>query len=252
MGIGPVMSRVLSGVNGTCYFLTSLVALLMIERFGRRPLMLWTALLQCATMAILAGLYNIVQDGKTAREGGLAVTGGQKAAQVVSILMLFLFNTWFSVGWLGMTWLYPAEVTPLRIRAPANAISTASNWLFNFMVVMATGPMFNTIGLGTYAFFAAMNGVIIFPIVYLFFPETKKYSLEELDLIFAIAHNERRNPVTVSKEGNIPKAGSREAEQILGRTARAEKHGDGGVGGIGRRLSHVISRDSHKGQSQHV
>lgn len=111
------MSRVLAGVNGVCYFLTSLVALFMIERFGRRPLMLWTSLLQCGTMAILAGLYNIV---------------GQKnkAAQGISILMLFLFNTWFSVGWLGMTWLYPAEVTPLRIRAPANAISTASNWLF--------------------------------------------------------------------------------------------------------------------------
>lgn len=121
MGIGPLMSRVLSGVNGTCYFLTSLVALLMIERFGRRPLMLWTALLQCATMAILAGLYNSVEENN-------------KAAQGVSILMLFLFNTWFSVGWLGMTWLYPAEVTPLRIRAAANAISTASNWAFNFMV----------------------------------------------------------------------------------------------------------------------
>lgn len=108
------------------------------------------------------------------------------------------------------------------------------------MVVMATGPMFNTIGWGTYAFFAAMNGLVIFPCVYIFFPETKKYSLEELDLIFAIAHNERRSPVAVSREGNIPKAGSREAEQILGRTARVDKTHES----LGRRLSHVISHDS--------
>ena len=32
--------------------------------------------------------------------------------------------------------LYPAEITPLSIRAPANAISTTGNWIFNFMVVM--------------------------------------------------------------------------------------------------------------------
>ncbi|BEI81608.1 hypothetical protein CcaverHIS002_0207680 [Cutaneotrichosporon cavernicola] len=225
MGLGPVMSRTIAGVNGTVYFLTSIAALFMVERFGRRPLMVWTALLQAATFAILAGLYKEVSDGN-------------KAAQGVSVLMLFLFNTWFSIGWLGMTWLYPAEVTPLRIRAPANAVSTASNWLFNFMVVMATGPMFAKIGWGTYAFFAAMNGIIIFPVVYLYFPETKKYSLEELDIIFAKAHNERRNPVTVSLEGDIPPAGSREAEQILGRTIRAEKMEDGG---FGRRLSRVIS-----------
>jgi len=124
MGLSDLMSRIISGVNGTCYFLTSLIAITIIERVGRRPLMLWTAAAQCITMAVLAGLYNIEHEGN-------------KAAQGVSVLCLFLFNTWFSIGWLGMTWLYPAEITPLRIRAPANALSTASNWIFNFMVSLS-------------------------------------------------------------------------------------------------------------------
>lgn len=156
------MSRIISGVNGTCYFLTSLIAIAIVERAGRRPLMLWMAGFQAATMAILAGLYDLSTDEENPN----------KTAQVFSVLMLFLFNTWFSVGYLGMTWLYPAEVTPLRVRAPANALSTASNWVFNFMVVMATGPMFANIGWGTYAFFAAINAVVILPSVYLFFPGT--------------------------------------------------------------------------------
>ena len=32
-----------------------------------------------------------------------------------------------------MTWLYPAEIVPLKIRAPTNALATSSNWIFNFM-----------------------------------------------------------------------------------------------------------------------
>lgn len=237
MGLGPVMARVISGVNGTVYFLTSLAALWMIESLGRRPLMLWTALAQAGTMAILAGLYNLTDQGN-------------KAAQGVSVLMLFLFNTWFSLGWLGMTWLYPAEVTPLRIRAPANALSTASNWLFNFMVVMATGPMFNTIRWGTYAFFAACNAIIIFPVVWMFFPETKKYSLEELDIIFALAHDEGISPVKVSLRGDIPRAGTKEAEEILG---RAERPRTGNT--LSRKVSNVpglrrLSAD--KGRTEHV
>lgn len=61
-----------------------------------------------------------------------------------------------------------------------------------------------------------MNIVIIFPVVLIWFPETKKYSLEELDLIFAIAHEQGVNPVKISRSGDIPEAGTPEAEAILG------------------------------------
>ena len=60
---------------------------------------------------------------------------GGKGAGIVAALFLFIFNTFFAIGWLGMTWLYPAEIVPLVIRAPANALSTSANWVFNFMVV---------------------------------------------------------------------------------------------------------------------
>ena len=57
----------------------------------------------------------------------------------------------------------PAEIVGLRIRAPANAFSTASNWIFNFVVVMVTGPAFNSIGWKTYvgALFVRFNGGVI-------------------------------------------------------------------------------------------
>ena len=157
--------------------------------------MLWTAAAQAATMAVLAGLYNIEQTGNS-------------AAQAVSVLCLFLFNTWFSIGWLGMTWCVlictyrwsDGQAVPCRSYAfedpgsgkcPLNRFELAFQLLRSVInvrlacraqtpVVMATGPMFANIGLGTYALFAALNGAVIFPVVYLFFPETKKYSLEDV------------------------------------------------------------------------
>jgi hypothetical protein len=45
---------------------------------------------------------------------------------------------------------------PLRIRAPANALSTSANWIFNFMVVMISPVAFSSIQYRTYIIFAVM------------------------------------------------------------------------------------------------
>ncbi len=65
--------------------------------------------------------------------------------------------------------------------------------------------------------FAALNAFII-PIVYLFFPETSGRSLEDMDVIFALAYNEGVSPVEVSLRKDVPLAGSPEADEILGIT----------------------------------
>jgi hypothetical protein len=117
-------------------------------------------------------------------------------------------------GWLGMTWLYPAEITGLRIRIQANALSTCSNWLSNFLIVMITPPAFENLQYNTYTMFAVFNAAII-PSVYFFFPEPKGRSLEELDVIFASAHVQGINPVKQSKK--MPKLEGRELDVEIAR-----------------------------------
>ncbi|TCD66942.1 hypothetical protein EIP91_000720 [Steccherinum ochraceum] len=203
LGIDDVKSRIIAACNGTEYFLASLIAIFIIDRIGRRKLMLFGAVGQCLTMVLLAILGSI----------------DNSATQIVSAVLLFVFNSFFAVGWLGMTWLYPAEIVGLRIRAPANAFSTASNWIFNFMVVMVTGPSFSNISWGTYIVFAALNAFII-PVVYFFFPETAGRSLEDMDVVFALAYNEGISPVAVSLRKDVPLAGTPEADEILGLNIR--------------------------------
>ncbi|RYP67603.1 hypothetical protein DL771_007155 [Monosporascus sp. 5C6A] len=167
LGLTPFMSRLLAAVNGTEYFIASWPAVFLVERVGRRKLMLFGAVGQAATMAILAGVNSRTEF----------------SYQVAGIAFLFVFNTFFAVGWLGMTWLYPAEIVPLRIRAPANALSTSANWIFNFLVVMITPVAFESIKHHTYTVFAVINAFMV-PSVYFFYPETAYRSLEEMDTIF--------------------------------------------------------------------
>ncbi|KAI7364046.1 general substrate transporter [Hortaea werneckii] len=195
---GGHLPKLLSACNGTEYLLAAFIPIFIIEKTGRRLLMLFGAFGMAASMAVLSGTnYALVYHDN-------AQAGYTQAA------FLFIFNSFFAIGWLGMTWLYPAEIVPLRIRAPTNALSTSANWIFNFMVVMITPVAFNNIGHNTYTIFAVINGVLILPVTYFFFPETKQRSLEEMDEIFKKSSNVF-NVVTVSlkepyhydKHGNL-------------------------------------------------
>ena len=90
LGIDDVKARIIAACNGTEYFLASLIAIFLIDRIGRRPLMLFGAIGQVITMVLLAVLGSIDTPG----------------TQVASAVLLFVFNSFFAVGWLGMTWLY--------------------------------------------------------------------------------------------------------------------------------------------------
>lgn len=132
------LPKLLAACNGTEYLLAAFIPIFIIEKVGRRKLMLFGAFGMSASMAVLAGT-------------NWALTHrGNSSAGYTQAAFLFIFNTFFAIGWLGMTWLYPAEIVPLRIRAPTNALATSANWIFNFMVVMITPVAFASIGYQTY------------------------------------------------------------------------------------------------------
>ncbi|QRV74835.1 Sugar (and other) transporter [Ceratobasidium sp. AG-Ba] len=226
LGIDDVKSRILAACNGKnrIFSSQSYCGLASGESWASEANAGATG--QCVTMVLLAVLGSI----------------DKSSTNIVSAVLLFVFNSFFAVGWLGMTWLYPAEITPLRIRQPANALSTASNWAFNFMVVMVTGPAFQNIGYHTYTVFACLNAFII-PIVYFFFPETAGKSLEDMDVVFAQAYNEGVSPVTVSLRKDLPPAGSAEADEILGFGLRKRRNGSHQI------LNTETARPAHEKQS---
>ncbi|PKS06200.1 hypothetical protein jhhlp_007517 [Lomentospora prolificans] len=167
VGMSHNLSLLLAGFNGVAYFFSSCVPIWVIDRLGRRKLMLFAAAGQCVCMAVLAG----------------TVSNGSKGAGVVAIVMLFLFNFFFAVGLLAIPWLLPAEYAPLAIRTRAAALATASNWIFTFLVVEITPVSISNIGWKTYVYFCIFNAAFL-PLIYFFYPETRNLSLEQIDKLF--------------------------------------------------------------------
>ncbi|GAA5995732.1 sugar porter family MFS transporter [Rhodotorula paludigena] len=169
VGLSHDLSLLLSGLNGVAYFLSSLVPIPLIERVGRRKLLIFSVSGQAATMAILAGM---TEDTGNTKKG------------IVAAVMLFVFNFFFASGLLSVPWLYPAEICPLAIRAQGAALATMTNWLFTFLVVMITPVAIDTIGYQIYIVWACTNFAFIF-LVYFFYVETTGQTLEDLDLLFS-------------------------------------------------------------------
>ncbi|QKX59670.1 uncharacterized protein TRUGW13939_06810 [Talaromyces rugulosus] len=202
----------IGGINMICYAVFATFSWFFVEKIGRRKLFLGGSFGQLAAMTITFAC--LIPDNPKTADG--AVFG------------LFLYMCFFGATWLPLPWLYPAEISPIKTRAKANAVSTCSNWLFNFTVVMITPVMVQNIKWGTYLFFAAMNACFI-PIIWLFYPETAGRSLEEIDLIFAKGFVENKSYVNAARE--LPKLSddevdARAAEYGLGRDTdeETEKH----------------------------
>ncbi|GAA6035068.1 hypothetical protein JCM8097_002170 [Rhodosporidiobolus ruineniae] len=175
IGLSPTISRVMSLAVGVEYTLAAFLTVKFVDRMGRRKTMLIGEIGCAICMAAMCGLVY-VSDNQ-----------GNKSCAYAAVAFVFLFETVFAFGLLGQTWLYPAEITSLPIRAQANGASTVANWLSNFVVVMVTPPGFDQIGSFTYLVFAIITVVVLVPGIYFFFPEPARRSLEEMDLIFAEA-----------------------------------------------------------------
>ncbi|KAI1092361.1 general substrate transporter [Rostrohypoxylon terebratum] len=226
------MALLMGGVNMIVYAIFATTSWFIIERVGRRKLFLYGSVGQCLSMVIT---FSCLIPGTPSAAKGAAVG-------------LFTYIASFGATWLPLPWLYPAEINPIKTRAKANATSTCTNWLFNFLIVMVTPVMIANIGWGTYLFFAAVNACFI-PIIYFFYPETAKRSLEEIDIIFAKGFVENISYVRAAKE--LPLLTPDQVEQealkygLIDTAARGAAHAVGPAGVVEEKaLSEKSEEDS--------
>ncbi|KAI0182095.1 general substrate transporter [Hypoxylon sp. FL1284] len=169
LGLSSEISRVLSAGALTWKFLSSFIAFVAIDRFGRRAVFIVSGTGMACCMIALAVATSFPTSNK--------------AAQIAAGCFIYLYNMFVPIGFLGANFLYCAEVAPLRLRMAMSSISTANHWAWNFVVVMVTPIAISNIGWQYYIVFAVIAACV--PVsVYFLYPETMGRSLEEIDLMF--------------------------------------------------------------------
>ncbi|KAI9251100.1 general substrate transporter [Helicostylum pulchrum] len=184
-GIGDTQEATLlsSGVSYVINVVMTVPAILFVDKWGRRPTLIFGALAMSIFLWIVGGILATgdwaIND--VSRKWEVDLHNKHMANGVVVCIYFFVAS--FATSWGPLGWIYPAEIYPLRVRALAVSLSTASNWLFNWILNFVVPMLMEEIRYGLYLLFAAFNFLMCVH-VYWSYPETKGYTLEEMDVVF--------------------------------------------------------------------
>jgi len=170
LGLGYQLSLMVGGIESTLKIGCTIFEMLVIDRFGRRA----TMITGCTVMSF-AMLIN----------GALPLAYGKlnNAANYTCIVFIFFFTFGYSLGFGPAAWVYGAEIFPTAFRARGLNFAASGGSIGSIIVAQVWPVGFATIGPRTYFIFMAFNLVCI-PIIYLFYPETKHRTLEDMEPLF--------------------------------------------------------------------
>ncbi|KAI4201350.1 MAG: hypothetical protein LQ346_002198 [Caloplaca aetnensis] len=177
LGFDVSMSEYLTMGNYVSYFFLMTFAWLLIERVGRRFLMVTGAFGIAVCFAILTVLGGLAANDTNFGIPNLAVS-------IPGSIALFVATGLFGIGWLSEVWLIPTEIFPSTSRAQGAAISVVVWGLANFAVTLLTPIGFNNLKYWLFLVFAVTN-LFAGWWTWAYSPETGGRSFEDNQAFFA-------------------------------------------------------------------
>lgn len=181
----------MTGINAITYFLSTIPPWYLVDRLGRRPILLSGSVMMALSLSAIAYFLHL----------------DIKATPTLVVTFVMIYNAAFGYSWGPIPWLYPPEILPLSIRSKGASLSTACNWFFNFIVGEITPILQETISWRLYlmhALFCATS----FVVVYFVYPETRGVRLEDMDILFNDATSSMPTPATRAETGYLVARGS--------------------------------------------
>ncbi|PNY29977.1 glucose transporter rco-3 [Tolypocladium capitatum] len=176
-GVGVSSPYTKSMIINVINVVSTIPGLLVIESWGRRRLLMVGASGMAACQLLIASF-------STAAGQDL-----QNVSQTILVVFCSLNIFFFAASWGPVAWVVTSEIYPLKVRAKAMSLSTASNWVLNFAIAYSTPFMVGTgpgnAGFGPKIFFiwGAFCIVAVF-FVWCMVYETSKISLEQIDEMY--------------------------------------------------------------------
>ncbi|HRO29620.1 sugar porter family MFS transporter [Citricoccus sp.] len=191
VGFGESDALTITVITSVTNIVVTIVAILLVDRVGRRPMLLVGSLGMAASLGLMAVAFSFAQvvqaaDGTTAAELG-------QPWSTVALISANAFVVFFGATWGPLVWVLLGEMFPNRIRAGALAVAAAAQWAANF-AVSTTFPWLAEIGLTVaYGLYAVM-AVLSFLFVWRFVPETKGRELEDMQDTGIVRKSRRSTP----------------------------------------------------------
>ena len=171
VGYGAAAAIYANLIIGVVNVLMTLVAIWIIDRVGRKPLLLVGLVGMVASLTIL-GLSTLLLSEPSSPTDAVAV---------ITLLCLAGFIISFAATWGPTVWVMLPEVLPLRIRGTAMGVAIFLHWIANFLVSQTFPSLLASLGPGPVFLGYAVIGVLAFVFVSAFVTETKGRSLEEIE-----------------------------------------------------------------------
>ncbi|KAL2162341.1 hypothetical protein VTH06DRAFT_7254 [Thermothelomyces fergusii] len=165
----------------------TLPAILFLDRWGRRPSLILGSFGMMSFLFISGALQQYYghpnPDAANMDEDVTWVVTDNRPASSGIVACSYLFVATFATTWGPVSWTYPAEIFPSKVRAKAVSLATAANWFWNTALAFAVPPLLWSISYRMYYIFGAFNAAAFIHMT-LFAPETKGFTLEEMDEVF--------------------------------------------------------------------
>lgn len=177
IGIRGRENQLLSGVFGVVKTVVTIVWLLfLIDNLGRRKLLIAGAIAGSVCLWVI-GVYIKIVDPENNPKPNLDSPG------IMAVVFFYLYTASYIPSWNGTPWVLNSEMFDPNMRSLAQAVASASNWLWNFLISRFTPQMLDKMQYGTYFFFASLMVCSAF-FVFFLIPETKGVPLERMDRLF--------------------------------------------------------------------
>ncbi|KAH7905571.1 general substrate transporter [Hygrophoropsis aurantiaca] len=163
-------------------------AIIYIDKWGRRPMLIIGTILMGFFLMLVGGLQGRFGQWGEVDGARVWVINGNEAATKAIIVCSYLFVSSFAITMGPVSWTYPAEIFPMRVRGKAVSLATAVNWAFNFALAWAVPPGLSSIAWKTYFIFATFNFAACIHFFFCF-PETSQRTLEEIEEVFNQGHH---------------------------------------------------------------
>lgn len=158
-----------AAVTGTVNVLATIATILVVDRFGRIPLLLAGGAQMFIAQAFIGVILGV----------GLKDTGSLSLAEsIIVVLMICLFVIAFAYSWGCMGMLIPSETFSLDVRSAGQSIAVCVNLLFTFVMAQAFLSLLCALKYGSFLLFAVIV-FIMTAFIYFFVPETKGIGIDD-------------------------------------------------------------------------